>query len=98
MHYLSVFGQHGELRDLLGRLVKDLIPNDDARSKLEGIGQDIAEFRNTGSRFVCERSKGSFGPGGEPVEYKINQKSANKRNQDKGQGPGKTRPGHLLGR
>ena len=98
MHYLSVFGQHSELHDLLGRFVKDLIPNDDARSKLEGISQNIAEFRNAGSRFVRERSEGSFGPGGKPVKYKINQKSANERSQDKGQGPGKTRPGHLPGR
>src|SRR6201993_3611479 len=98
MHYLGVFGQHGELHDLLGRLVEDLIPNDDAGSKLEGIRQDIAEFRNAGSRFVRKRSEGSLGPGGEPVEYKINQESADERNHDESQGPRETTPGHLPGR
>ena len=95
MHYLGVFGQHGELHDLLGRLVEDLIPNDDAGSKLEGIRQDIAEFRNAGSRFVRKRSEGSLGPGGEPVEYKINQESTDERNHDESQRPRETRPGHL---
>ena len=98
MHYLGVFGQHGELHDLLGRFVEDLIPNDDTGSKLEGVRQDIAEFRNAGSRLVRERSEGSLGPGGQSVEYKINQESADERNHDESQGPRETTPGHLPGR